>query len=81
MQERSAHDRRSVRVKVSEKGLKIVQHISDLYDRHVATLTEGALLEDELDAVNKTLRSMERFWAHNLAYGPRPSEETQSSAA
>jgi len=42
----------------------------------VATLTEGALLEDELDAVNKTLRSMERFWAHNLAYGPRPSEET-----
>ena len=81
MQERSAHDRRSVRVKVSEKGLKIVQHISDLYDRHVATLTEGALLEDEPDAGNKTLRSMERCWAHNLAYGPRPSEETQSSAA
>ena len=68
-------------MKVSGKGLKIVRHISALYDRHVAALTEGALLEDELDAVNKTLRSMERFWAHNLAYGPRGVDELQSSAA
>ena len=40
IQERSAHDRRSVRVRVSEKGLKICQHIQALYDRHVEALGE-----------------------------------------
>jgi DNA-binding MarR family transcriptional regulator len=82
IQERSAHDRRSVRVRVSEKGLRICQHIQALYDRHVAALGESTLGEADMEAVNKSLRSLERFWAHDLAYGVRlPGDQAASNAA
>jgi len=53
IQERSAHDRRSVQVRVSEKRLKICQHIQGLYDRHVEALSERTLAEADMEAVNK----------------------------
>jgi len=70
-QERSAHDRRSVRVRVSDKGLKICQIISALYDRHIVNLNGGPISSSALDGINESLRRLERFWAHDLAYGPR----------
>ena len=75
VQERSAHDRRSVRVRVSEKGLKVCKSISELYDRHIITLAEGPMGEEDFETINKVLRSLERFWAHDLAYGPRTGGE------
>lgn len=81
VQERSAHDRRSVRVRVSDKGLKVCKSISDLYDRHVVTLAEGPMAGEDFETVNKVLRSLERFWAHDLAYGPRSSGEQASPTA
>ena len=81
VQERSAHDRRSVRVRVSDKGLKICKSISDLYDRHISTLAEGPIAEADFETINKGLRSLERFWAHDLAYGPRTAAEQASPTA
>ena len=59
-----------MRVKVSEKGKNICTMVSELYDRHVKALDEGAMSKEEIEEANRTLRGMERFWAHNLAYGP-----------
>ena len=50
IQDRSAHDRRSVRVRVLEMGLKICQHIQALYDRHVEALRESTLAEADMEA-------------------------------
>jgi DNA-binding MarR family transcriptional regulator len=80
-QERSAHDRRTVRVRASEKGLKICGLISSLYDRHVEQLGEGSISQEAMATVNDSLRRLERFWAHDLAYGPKPQADTVPSAA
>ncbi|MBT5049699.1 MAG: winged helix-turn-helix transcriptional regulator [Rhodospirillaceae bacterium] len=79
-QERSSHDRRTVRVKASEKGLKICGLISQLYDRHVEQLGESSITSDSMETVNDALRRLERFWAHDLAYGPKSPTEQASTA-
>lgn len=70
-QERSPHDRRSVRVRVSEKGLEVCDLIAALHQRHVAQL-DSAPIAKELPGINGTLRSLERFWTDDLLYGNRP---------
>lgn len=80
-QERSAHDRRTVRVRASEKGLKICGLISSLYDRHVEQFDSSSISLEAMEAVNDALRRLERFWAHDLAYGPKSPSELSSSAA
>ena len=79
VQERSTHDRRSARVRVSEKGLDLCKKIAVLYDRHVGQLEKSSLKASELDAVIVSLRQLERLWATNLANNQRP--QTQISQA
>lgn len=81
MQERSTHDRRTVRVRVSEKGKSICDTVTALYDRHVEQLSNGPIDEESIETVNVNLQRLERFWAHDLAYGPRPSTDIAGSAA
>ena len=59
-QERLPHDRRSVRVRASQKGLEICDLIAGLHERHTTQLADSPLAE-ELKAVNASLLSLERF--------------------
>lgn len=68
-QERSAHDRRSVRVKLSDKGLGLRDRIQALFARQVATLDRAGVASDELARANETMRKLERFWTTSLSYG------------
>ncbi|WP_029013046.1 MarR family winged helix-turn-helix transcriptional regulator [Niveispirillum irakense] len=68
-QERSAHDRRSVRVRLSEKGLALRDRISALFAKQVEMLDRGGLSSDELARANETMRRLERFWTTSLSYG------------
>src|SRR5262244_1078651 len=43
VQERSPHDRRSVRVRLSDKGRVLRDKISAMHDRHVSALTQGVV--------------------------------------
>jgi DNA-binding MarR family transcriptional regulator len=81
VQERSAHDRRSVRVRVSDKGLELCNRISELHDRHIEMLKDGPVTAEGLSTMIETLRQLERFWADSLAFGARRPAELQSSAA
>lgn len=61
MQERAPHDKRSTRIKLSEKGLDLCKKIDELYQRNVD------LVSKEIDAaalttLNNTLSQLERFW-------------------
>lgn len=62
-QKRSTHDRRSVRVRLSEKGLALHTRLNAAFERHVAVLSadgqNGAGLEDTIEA----LRALGRFWS------------------
>ena len=79
-QERSAHDRRSVRVRLSEKGLQLSRQLEAMFDRHVEQVRNGVEVDDLSDA-NKHLRNVERFWLQQLGFGPRITEFTRQSAA
>ena len=69
-QERSAHDRRSVKVRLTTKGLELRQRIAELYDRHVGQLgTAGTLAADKLGATNTMLKGLERFWSERIRLG------------
>jgi DNA-binding MarR family transcriptional regulator len=69
-QERSPHDRRSVRVRVSPKGLEVCELIAALHERHISQLADSPL-STELEGINTTLMSLERFWTDDLRYGAR----------
>lgn len=80
-QERSAHDRRSVRVKVSEKGLNLCDQIETLHQRHIDAMSQGVMTMQDLETLNQSLHSLERFWSDNLAYGNRVMPEGVSVSA
>jgi len=81
VQERSPHDRRSVRVRLSEKGLVLHRKLSKMHERHVAAMMQGVAQNDELVAAHKTLRRLERFWIHAVEVGARASTAAQFTSA
>ncbi|MEQ9145023.1 MAG: winged helix DNA-binding protein [Parvibaculaceae bacterium] len=67
--QRSDMDRRSVRVKLTQRGRDICDTIDALYNRHVDTIAEvGDISQDELEAINKTLNKLERFWTDQIRF-------------
>ncbi len=68
LQERSPHDRRSVRVKLSDKGLTLRQQLSDYFEKQIGALGEVDLASDEILAATDTLRKFERFWTSLINY-------------
>lgn len=69
IQERSPHDRRSVRVKLSEKGLALDKRITEQLDKQIGDLPAAQITEDELTKVSDILRKLERFWTSMINYG------------
>jgi DNA-binding MarR family transcriptional regulator len=60
--ERSTHDRRSIRVRLSKKGRALRDQLSGMHDRHVARLAEAQITDADLQRVIPVLRRLERFW-------------------
>jgi DNA-binding MarR family transcriptional regulator len=66
---RSEADRRSVRVKLTERGRSIRKIVAGLFDRHVALVQPtGGIDPVEIAAMNKTLMRLERFWTDQIRY-------------
>lgn len=67
--ERSAADRRSVRVKLTPKGQAVRNRVDALYDRQMRAIEQVAGLNaDELDRINKSLTRLERYWTDQILY-------------
>jgi DNA-binding MarR family transcriptional regulator len=67
--QRSDIDRRSVRVRLTEKGRRVRGVISDLFARHAEGLERrGVLGADGMDDINRSLKRMERFWTEQIRY-------------
>ena len=62
-------DRRSVRVRLTEKGRKIRDVVGELFARHADGLeAKGVLGNDGIEAINTSLRRMERYWTDQIRY-------------
>lgn len=67
--ERSETDRRSVRVRLTDKGLEVSRIVNELYDRQLSSLEQvGGLNAEDLRAMNQALMRLERFWADQIRF-------------
>ncbi|MDR3425665.1 MAG: winged helix DNA-binding protein [Alphaproteobacteria bacterium] len=68
MQERSPHDRRSVRIKLSPKGLALHKSIGESLERQLGALAHAKITPEELTEASEVLRKLERFWTGMINY-------------
>jgi DNA-binding MarR family transcriptional regulator len=67
--QRSEVDRRSVRVRLTEKGRRVRAMLADLFARHAALLDRrGVIGLAAMDEITTSLRRMERFWTDQIRY-------------
>jgi DNA-binding MarR family transcriptional regulator len=73
-QQRSLHDRRSIHVRLTEKGIRLRDSLTEMHRRHAEMLPQAALNADDLKATGVTLRRIERFWIRAGDLVQRPSQ-------
>jgi DNA-binding MarR family transcriptional regulator len=67
--QRSEIDRRSVRVRLTEKGRQVRGMLSDLFARHSEGIEKRGLIDASgMDEINMSLKRMERFWTEQIRY-------------
>lgn len=68
LQERSPHDRRSVRIKLSPKGLALHKNIGQILEKQSLSLADAKVSSEELATACEALRKLERFWTGMINY-------------
>jgi DNA-binding MarR family transcriptional regulator len=63
-QQHSMHDRRSVRLRLTEKGRELREALMAIHSRHTNKLPQAAVTSEDLQSARTTLRSLEQFWSH-----------------
>ncbi len=67
--QRSEVDRRSVRVRLTEKGRHVRALMTELFARHAEGLERRGILDlAAMEEINTSLRRMERFWTDQIRY-------------
>src|ERR1700752_1501516 len=67
--QRSRIHRRSVRIKLTEKGGEVRDIVDTLYQKHVRTVEQvGGISSEEFSTLNKSLHRLERFWTDQILY-------------
>ncbi|MCK0143256.1 winged helix DNA-binding protein [Aliiroseovarius sp. F20344] len=62
-------DRRSVRVRLTEKGRSIRDIVATLFERHAEGLqTRDVLSSDGISDINGALKRVERYWTDQIRY-------------
>jgi DNA-binding MarR family transcriptional regulator len=74
LQQRSQHDRRSLRIRLSEKGHELRGKIAAMHERHVAALSKNRLTEQALTNASATLRRLDRLRTVMVDLGPRAAQ-------
>ncbi len=67
--QRSRIDRRSVRIKLTDKGEEVRAIVAGVYAKHVATIEQiGGIGTQDFHVINKALQRLERFWTDQILY-------------
>ncbi len=66
---RSATDRRSVRVSLTDKGIEACEVVKKLYQRQLGSVQSvGEVTQEDFCGLNKALFRLERFWSDQIRY-------------
>ncbi|MDQ2065760.1 MarR family transcriptional regulator [Xinfangfangia sp. CPCC 101601] len=67
--QRSDIDRRSVRVRLTDKGASVRRQLGELFTRQAEIIEKRALVGiNGMDEINSALKRMERFWTEQIRY-------------
>jgi len=66
VQQQSPHDKRSIRVKLSDKGLKLWDSINDMFAKHSEALSTSEVDLEDLKECNQVFHKLESFWSDVL---------------
>ena len=67
--QRSEIDRRSVRVRLTDKGRRLRDVVARLFATHAEGLTSRDILDaDTLDGLTHSLKRVERYWSDQIRY-------------
>ena len=69
VQQRSAHDKRVMMVRVSEKGAELCDVLRHMNARHVEALSRGSLNSEDIATCRQTLRGLQQFWSRAIEPG------------
>lgn len=72
VQQRSTHDRRSIHVRLTDKGRELRDSLMAMHRRHVDLLAQATVEVQDLEAACVTLRRLERFWIRAADMVQRP---------
>lgn len=68
-QERSEHDRRALRIWLSDKGKEVCDLVGDLFDQNLKVVKEKNVFSDEnVSELRNSLRKLESFWTDQLRF-------------
>lgn len=68
-QERCDMDRRSVRIRLTDRGLEVKARINAMFLRHARELDLSGVLDDPpIERVNLQWRRIERYWLEQIRY-------------
>lgn len=73
MQRRSPKDRRTVRVRLTPKGLALCAALDAMHERHLAAMAEGPIDVTMVAEALTTLRRFDRFWSRMVEQGRTPA--------
>lgn len=66
---RSEHDRRSVRISLTERGIEVCELVDALYDEHLKDMLRHDVVDlSVLQEMRRSLREIERYWSDQLRY-------------
>ncbi len=68
LQSRSERDRRSVKIKLTERGLEVCSLLGEMEQRHASAMGDTGRQLSDIDAARSTLRSLERVWSDSIQY-------------
>lgn len=67
--EKSLHDKRQIRLRLTPDGLSLRSQMMGMFNRHATTLRPvGGVETPDLKQSNKTLSRLERFWADQIRF-------------
>jgi DNA-binding MarR family transcriptional regulator len=79
-QERSVHDRRTIHVRLTEKGAKLCDRLEMMHQRHIELLkSQSAITDEDLQSATVTLQRLDRF-LDRVAEMDAPSRVTMSAS-
>ena len=67
----SSHDKRSSHIKLSQKGLSLLEHVHKIMQGHTDNMKNNNIQEQDINAVKTLLQRLESFWNFIMVQGVR----------